>query len=73
MTIDLSEAGARAADIHPGTFRAIDEIDASFFSGDAFHSPESLAFVEAYLARWNRQVESIRGMLAETADEEDDG
>lgn len=62
ITLDMITAVKRG--IHPDTFRALEEIDASFFSGDSFHSAEALAFVQAYLDRWSREAESIRRMLA---------
>jgi hypothetical protein len=56
----------------PGhTERLFDGIDAGFFSGDTFHNEDSLARLEWYVARWQREVVAIRSMLAEsTSDRE---
>jgi hypothetical protein len=39
---------------------ACDEIDAGFFSGDAFHTPEACERMEYYIARWQRAIAEIR-------------
>lgn len=44
---------------------ACDEIDAGFFSGDAFHSEEAIARIEWYMGRWQRELVNIKEMLAE--------
>jgi len=57
--------------LHPSDEHALDTIDAAFFSGDAFHSPESLSRVEYFLARWFREAERIRSanFFADEGDE----
>lgn len=42
-----------------------DDLDASLFSGDAFHDEAALRELEHYLARWNREAARIRKMLAD--------
>lgn len=49
-------------------YAACEEIDAAFFSSDAFHNPERLAEIEHYLGRWSREAENIRKLLAEELD-----
>jgi formylmethanofuran dehydrogenase subunit E len=39
---------------------ACEEIDASFFSGDAFYYPENRVEFEKYIGRWNRQLKVIQ-------------
>ena len=39
---------------------ACDQIDAGFFSGDTFESPEALKRIEWYLGRWCRQIAVIK-------------
>lgn len=40
-----------------------DSIDASFFSGDTFHNRDALNRYRWYVARWNREAESIEQLL----------
>ena len=49
---------------------ACEEIDAGFFSGDAFHSREAVAEMERYMGRWGLEMESIKHMLNEREAEE---
>lgn len=44
---------------------ALNEIDASVFSGDTFHSPEALSRLEWYMARWIGRIVEVREMLME--------
>lgn len=37
-----------------------DNIDAGFFTGDAFHSKEACDRLEMYMERWQRQIADIR-------------
>lgn len=46
--------------IHPNVQEALDSIDASFFSGDQFHSKENFEFMDFYLQRWIRESHNIR-------------
>jgi hypothetical protein len=39
---------------------AVDEIDAGFFSGDAFFSAQDCVRMEYYIGRWERQIAEIR-------------
>ena len=48
---------------------ACEEIDAAFFSGDAFHDNEALTKIKHYLGRWNREAESIEKMLKDIEEE----
>lgn len=70
--IELNLEGALKAKVHTGTYLAMDRLDAAFFSGDSFHSEEGLRFVEAYLARWQREANAIREMLAKPLEIDDD-
>ncbi len=54
--------------IHPDVKEAIQEIDAAFFSGDDFHGPADLDYIQLYLDRWNLEAEFIRKMQQETED-----
>ncbi len=47
-------------DLPPYIHQATQEIDASFFSGDTFYSPERLAQIEWYIKRWEKEVELIK-------------
>lgn len=40
--------------------RACEELDAALFSGDDFENPESLKELEAYIARWQREISKIK-------------
>lgn len=48
--------------------KAINEIDAAFFSSDHFHTESRLDEISEYLNRWRREVESIRSTLNEPED-----
>lgn len=39
---------------------AMENIDAGFFSGDAFDGERAMAVVEQYMARWTRAIGQIR-------------
>ena len=57
--------------MHPEDAEACDQIDAEFFSGDAFQSWGGLEQIEYYLARWNREAARIREQLnRDEADEQ---
>ena len=43
-------------------YEACEQIDAGFFSGDTFHSRESLEEIEDYIKRWQREIENIKQM-----------
>lgn len=45
--------------MHPSVARAIQEIDAAFFSGDTFENPKARRELEKYLARWNRAIQQL--------------
>ncbi len=49
--------------MHPDVEEQLDGIDAAFFSGDTFHDKEALEKIEHYLARWTREVASIKKMM----------
>jgi hypothetical protein len=55
------------------TEKHFDAIDAGFFSGDTFHNEDALKRFEWYVARWQREVVSIRELMAEWAQSETDG
>lgn len=55
--------------MHPLVAKALEEIDASFFSGDQFHNQVDLDKVEFYVARWQREIANIKEMLKERDDE----
>jgi hypothetical protein len=55
--------------MEPWAEEACNEIDAGFFSGDTFHYPESIARIEFYLGRWQRELERIKQWRAEEARE----
>jgi hypothetical protein len=58
----------------PGhTEKLFDAIDAGFFSGDTFHNEEALKRFDWYIARWRREIVSIREMLATSNDGEVNG
>lgn len=46
--------------VHADDEAALQTIDAAFFSGDTFHSPEALSRAEYFLHRWLREAERIR-------------
>lgn len=46
--------------LNPATEDACDHIDACFFSGDSFHSPDAIKRIEFYLGRWQRELASIK-------------
>lgn len=43
----------------------LDDIDASVFSGDVFHSRDGIELLELYVKRWTNALESIREIVAE--------
>lgn len=47
------------------TEQLFDAIDAGFFSGATFYNEDALARFEWYVARWQREVVSIRQVLKE--------
>lgn len=56
---------ARAAEL-------LDDLDASVFSGDVFHSKEGIELLELYAGRWTRALVDIKAIVAECEDSEDD-
>lgn len=44
---------------------AAESIDASFFSGDTFHSKERVAAIKFYVERWACEIAVIEKMLCE--------
>ena len=51
--------------------KAIQEIDAGIFSGDAILNQESLDTFKEYLARWGRQIEPAQQVINEVKREEE--
>ncbi len=51
--------------LHPRVAQALEEIDASCFSGDQFEGEDDLKELEKYLRRWTRYAEQVRKDLAE--------
>lgn len=47
-----------------------DDLDASIFSGDAFHDADALRELEHYLTRWNREAARIRKALEEPGEQQ---
>lgn len=58
--------------LHPNVEKAIDEIDASFFSGDQFHDENNFKVIEKFLHRWGKELEAIRKFKEEIMEESDD-
>ena len=50
----------------------LDELDASVFSGDVFHSREGIEILELYVGRWSRALVNIREIVAECEANEDE-
>jgi hypothetical protein len=48
---------------------ACDQIDAGFFSGDAFHDEAALTRIEEFIARWQGEIANIREFMAENQEE----
>jgi hypothetical protein len=46
--------------MHTDTEKAIDLIDAGFFSSDTFHNSEDLEFIESYIWRWLKEIVEIK-------------
>ena len=57
--------------MHTKIKHAIEEIDATFFSGDDFHDKEGLDEIQYYLARWMRNSVDIRKTLNEIESSKD--
>lgn len=49
--------------------RAVEEIDASMFSGDCFWDPDARANLRWHMARWERGLKGIEEMASEDIDE----
>lgn len=49
--------------------RELDALDASFFSGDGFHSEHGIARARFFIARWSRELDAIEQMLKDSASE----
>lgn len=43
----------------------LDELDASVFSGDIFHSRDGIELLELYVGRWSRALVDIKEIVAE--------
>lgn len=43
----------------------LDDIDASVFNGDVFNSTEGVKLLELYVSRWQRELGSIKEIVAE--------
>lgn len=56
---------ARAAEL-------LDDLDASVFSGDVFHSKEGIEILELYVGRWSRALVDIKEVVAECEANEDE-
>ena len=41
----------------------LEGIDATMFSGDAFHDPQNRAALREYMGRWTREMASIEKLL----------
>lgn len=50
----------------------LDELDASVFSGDVFHSKEGIEVLEWYVYRWQRALVNIKEIVAECEANEDE-
>lgn len=53
------------SDLPSYAHEAAESIDASFFSGDTFHSKEAVAAIKFYVERWTREIAVIEKTLAE--------
>jgi len=49
----------------------LDDIDASVFSGDVFHSLDGIELLELYVGRWSRALPGIKVIVAESGEEPD--
>ena len=56
---------ASEVDLHPSVTRAIQEIDAGFFSSDEFLSHANLNEIERYVTRWKDAIDGIRAAIRE--------
>ena len=52
--------------------KAIDEIDASVFSGDIFFDKEPRRIMQSYLDRWNRGLVAAARIDEESEEDEDE-
>lgn len=51
--------------VRPMVAHDVDSMDACVFTGDGFHTPEGLAYLRWYLARWSKEADAIEQMLKE--------
>ena len=49
--------------MRPSVEESFEQIDAAFFSGDDFYTPDNFAEVKKYLDRWNRQMYEISKVI----------
>lgn len=50
----------------------LDDLDASVFSGDVFHSNEGIELLELYVSRWSKALVNIKEIVKECEESDDE-
>jgi len=51
--------------LHNDTEEALDHIDAAVFTGDSLFDKDNMARFEYFIARWQKEITSIKKVVAE--------